>query len=78
MALSFYGGEGNVRVRMKVSIAGNDFSYHPTQEVELDDDLAKVWIEVGHCEKVGDVDGPQTDDTTDKRARKSGRSKSTS
>lgn len=35
---------------MKVSIASADFSYAPEQIVEIDEELAKVWSEVGHCE----------------------------
>ncbi len=37
------------KVVMNVSIAGNDFSYAPGQEVELEDGLAKSWSEIGHC-----------------------------
>ena len=46
-----------IRVRMKVSIASNDWSYVPDQETELDDDLAQVWAAGGHCEIIGPSDG---------------------
>jgi hypothetical protein len=39
-------------VRMLVSIASPDWSYAPQQEVEIDDDLAAKWVEVGHAEYV--------------------------
>lgn len=39
-----------MKVKMKVSIASADFSYAPEQIVEIDEKLAKVWSEVGHCE----------------------------
>ena len=38
-----------IKVKMNVSISGTDFSYQPQQEVELEDDLAKVWDKIGHC-----------------------------
>lgn len=38
------------KVKMKVSIASADFSYAPEQIVDIEDRLAKVWNEVGHCE----------------------------
>lgn len=38
-----------IKVRMNVSISGTDFSYQPQQEVELEDELAKIWDEIGHC-----------------------------
>lgn len=41
-----------MKVKMKVSIASADFSYAPEQIVEIDEKLAKVWSEVGHCEIV--------------------------
>lgn len=57
---------------MKVSIAGNDFSYHPEQEVDLDDSLAKTWIKVGHCEQLeGEKNEPKTRNSTNRGANKS-------
>jgi hypothetical protein len=57
---------------MKVSIAGNDFSFHPGEQVDIDDDLAKKWIEVGHCEQIeGDSGGSK-----DRNGTKRGTSKS--
>lgn len=37
---------------MLVSIVAADWSYYPTQEVEIDEDLAEKWVRVGHAEYV--------------------------
>ena len=42
--------ESKTWVKMNVSIAADDFSYVPGQEIEIDSDLAKIWKESGHCE----------------------------
>ena len=34
---------------MNVSISGEDFAYQPQQDVELEDEIAKTWDEIGHC-----------------------------
>lgn len=39
-----------IKVIMKVSIASPDWAYHPGQEIEIEDYIAKAWAEVGHCE----------------------------
>lgn len=37
---------------MLVSIASHDWSYTPTEIVELDEEIAQAWIECGHAEPV--------------------------
>lgn len=44
---------------MKVSIAGENFSFVPKQEVEIDSELAEKWVSVGHAEYVNAPDKPK-------------------
>jgi hypothetical protein len=39
-----------LRVKIKRSIAGIEFSYYPGQVVDIDDDLARKWQESGIAE----------------------------
>jgi len=42
-----------VKVRMNISIGSAEgWSYAPGDVVELDDELARKWIEIGHAEPV--------------------------
>lgn len=36
-----------MKVRIEVSIAGNDFSFCPGEEVEMPDEQATIWIGSG-------------------------------
>ncbi len=42
-----------LKVRMRVSIASESWSYQPDQVALVDADLAKAWVRNGHAEKVG-------------------------
>lgn len=71
------------KVKMLVSIASPDWSYHPGQEIILEDELAKAWDKIGHCKIIagdtskpgvsedGDKDANGTKNTSGKRATKS-------
>ena len=50
------------KVIMQVSIAADAFSYVTGDKTELDDKLAEVWDQVGHCRIIGDA-APDPDDT---------------
>lgn len=39
-----------MRVRVKVSIAGADFSYQPGEIAALAEELAAAWLACGHAE----------------------------
>lgn len=43
-----------VPVRMLVSIAAENWSYVPQQEVDLELTLAESWHDVGHCKIIGE------------------------
>lgn len=59
-----------MKVRMNVSIAGVNFSYHPGQEVELPDEMAEKWAAAGHCEPIGERPGEEEDTKKTKRGKK--------
>jgi hypothetical protein len=45
-----------MRVRVKVSIAGLDFSYQPGEVAELAEDPAAAWLACGHAELLEPID----------------------
>lgn len=42
-----------MKVKIKRSIAGTEFSYYPGQEIDIDEDLARKWQESGIAEPIG-------------------------
>lgn len=45
-----------MKIRIKISLSGTDFSYYAGQEVEVDDIIAKDWIDADYAEIVEIVD----------------------
>ena len=41
-----------MKIRLKVSLSGVDFSYHAGEEVDVDDVVAKQWIEADYAENI--------------------------
>jgi hypothetical protein len=41
-----------MKVRIKVSLSGTDFSYHAGQETDIEESVAKQWIEADYAEAI--------------------------
>lgn len=55
-----------MNIRLKVSMAGKDFSFFVGQEVNVDDKTAKQWIEAGVAEAVKIEKANKNQDTASK------------
>ena len=41
-----------MKIKLKVSLSGVDFSYHAGEEVNVDDAVARQWIETEYAEAI--------------------------
>ena len=41
-----------MKILLKVSLSGVNFSYHAGEEVDVDEAVAKQWIEAGYAENI--------------------------
>ena len=41
-----------MKIRLKVSLSGVNFSYHAGEEVDVDNVVAKQWIEADYAETI--------------------------
>ena len=41
-----------MKIKHKVSLSGVDFSYHAGEEADIDDVVAKQWIEADYAENI--------------------------
>lgn len=55
-----------MKVKLKTSLSGLDFSYKKGDEVELEDKKAKEWIEAGVATEVKGKEPPKKASTTTK------------
>lgn len=55
-----------MKIKLKTSLSGLDFSYKKGDEVELEDKKAKEWIEAGVATEVKGKEPPKKAGTTTK------------
>jgi len=41
-----------MKIKLKVSLSGVDFSYYAGEETDVDEAVAKQWVEAGYAENI--------------------------
>lgn len=49
-----------MKIKLKVSLSGLNFSYHEGQEIDIDDVIGKQWVEANYAEPISNVPNKRT------------------
>lgn len=49
-----------MKIKLKVSLSGLNFSYYEGQEIDMDEDIAKEWIKANYAEQIPSLPNKRT------------------
>lgn len=49
-----------MKIKLKVSLSGINFSYYEGQEIDIEDDIGKQWIEANYAVQISTVSNKRT------------------
>jgi len=49
-----------MKIKLKVSLSGINFSYYEGQEIDIDDAVGKQWIKANYAEQISTVSNKRT------------------
>lgn len=49
-----------MKIKLKVSLSGLNFSYYEGQEIDMDEGIAKEWIKASYAEQISNLPNKRT------------------